>query len=100
MEGPAKVVHKPQALSHFHHVVCCMLQNVTEQVSLWEAESDRVQHQRAYLYGNFASPEMFALTLKFATNSGYMLWSNPEKQMVACKHEAHPSMREYIKSIK
>ena len=77
-----------------------LLQNVTEQVSLWEAESDRVQHQRAYLYGNFASPEMFALTLKFATDSGYMLWSNPEKQMVACKLEAHPSMREYIKSIK
>ena len=77
-----------------------LLQNVTEQVSLWEAESDRVQHQRAYLYGNFASPEMFALTLKFATDSGYMLWSNPEKQMVACKHEAHSSMRDYIKSIK
>ena len=96
------------SVSHLHHVVrlpicdCsfCLLQNVTEQVSLWEAESDRVQHQRAYLYGNFASPEMFALTLKFATDSRYMLWSNPEKQMVACKLEAHPSMREYIKSIK
>ncbi|CAL8465169.1 g4704 [Coccomyxa elongata] len=75
---------------------------VADQVRLWQADTQRVQHNSAILYDDFPSPEVFRLSAQKARALGVWLWEDPKAGMgrLAVLESGHQAMREYIKSIK
>lgn len=60
----------------------------------------RVSHQRAVLYESFPSQQIYKLAVMFAEQHGWLLWQSDEQGRFVSQADAHPQMREYIKSIK
>ncbi|KAK9917411.1 hypothetical protein WJX75_004051 [Coccomyxa subellipsoidea] len=75
---------------------------VADQVRLWQADTQRVRHDRALLYDDFPSEQVFRLSAQKARSLGVWLWEDPKAGMgrLAVQECGHEAMREYIKSIK
>ena len=69
---------------------------------LWQADTQRVQHNSAILYDDFPSPEVFRLSAQKACALGVWLWEDSKtgEGRLAVLESGHQAMREYIKSIK
>jgi hypothetical protein len=78
------------------------MQVVADQVRLWQADTQRVRHDRALLYDDFPSEQVFRLSAQKARSLGVWLWEDPKAGMgrLAVQECGHEAMREYIKSIK
>ncbi len=78
------------------------MQVVADQVRLWQADTMRVRHNRAVLYDDFPSAQVFQLSAQKARTLGVWLWEDPKAGMgrLAVQEAGHDAMREYIKSIK
>ena len=78
------------------------VQVVSDQVRLWQADTQRVRHDRAVLYDDFPSREVFAKSAARAHELGAWLWEDPGAGMgrLAVLESGHDKMREYIRSIK
>lgn len=76
------------------------MQVVADQIRLWQAEMRRVEHNKAYLYDDFESRELFLQTADHARLLGTLLWEDVEKQRLVALAEGHTQLREFIKSNK
>ena len=81
------------------HLFLCF-QVVSDQIRLWQADMQRVSHQKAVLYDAFPAPQIYKLAATFAQQHGWLLWQNDAQGRFVSQADAHPQMREYIKSIK
>ena len=72
------------------------------QVRLWQADTQRVRHDRAVLYDDFPSREVFVKSGQRARELGAWLWEDAKAGMgrLAVLESGHDKMREYIRSIK
>ena len=75
---------------------------VADQIRLWQADTQRVRHNRAVLYDDFPSTEVFFKSGQKARELGAWLWEDPKAGMgrLAVLESGHDKMREYIRSIK
>ena len=78
------------------------MQVVSDQVRLWQADTQRVRSDRAVLYDDFPSKEVFAKSCGRARELGAWLWEDAKAGMgrLAVLESGHDKMREYIRSIK
>ena len=79
-------------------MVC--MQVVSDQVRLWQADTQRVRHQKAVLYDSFPSPQIYQLAATFAQQQGWLLWKSDTQGRFVSQAVGHDQMRTYIKSIK
>ena len=75
---------------------------VADQVRLWQADTQRVRHDRAVLYDDFPAKEVFTKSCQKARELGAWLWEDAKAGMgrLAVLESGHDKMREYIRSIK
>ena len=75
---------------------------MADQVRLWQADTQRVRHDRAVLYGDFPSKQVFGQSCAKARELGAWLWEDPKagNGRLAVLESGHDKMREYIRSIK
>ena len=78
------------------------LQVVSDQIRLWQADMRRVRHNRAVLYDDFPSKQVFELSAMQARQLGCWLWEDTKAGMgrLAVLESGHDKIREYIKSVK
>lgn len=76
------------------------LQVVSDQVRLWQADTQRVRHQKAVLYDSFPTLQIYGLAANFARQHGWLLWQNDDQGRFVSQASAHDQMRTYIKTIK
>lgn len=76
------------------------LQVVSDQVRLWQADTQRVRHQRAVLYDSFPTLQVYGLAVNFARQHDWLLWQNDDQGRFVSQASAHDQMRTYIKTIK
>ena len=76
------------------------LQVVSDQIRLWQAETQRVQHFKAHLYDNFESEELFYKTAQQAKMLGTWLWQDDSRQRLVALSEGHDQTREFIRNNK
>jgi hypothetical protein len=62
-----------------------LLQNVQEQLVLWESETRRVQAESATLYSNFEDDELFLAASNHAAQLGVRLWADNSQRQFAIK---------------
>lgn len=75
-------------------------QVVSDQVRLWQADTQRVRHQKAVLYDSFPTQQVYRLAAVYAQQHGWLLWQNDEQGRFVSQAGGHDQMRTYIKSIK
>lgn len=78
----------------------CGLQVVSDQVRLWQADTQRVRHQKAVLYDSFPTLQIYGLAADFARQHGWLLWQNDDQGRFVSQASGHDQMRTYIKSIR
>jgi hypothetical protein len=66
-------------------LLCLLLQNVQEQLVLWESETRRVQAESATLYSNFEDDELFLAASNHAAQLGVRLWADNSQRQFAIK---------------
>ena len=76
------------------------LQVVSDQVRLWQADTQRVRHQTAVLYDSFPTLQKYGLAASYARQHGWLLWQNDEQGRFVSQASGHDQMRTYIKLIK
>ena len=69
---------------------------------LWQADTQRVRHDRAVLYDDFPSKDVFGRSCARARELGAWLWEDARagNGRLAVLDSGHDKMREYIRSIK
>ena len=79
-----------------------MVQVVADQVRLWQADTQRVRNDRAVLYDDFPSKDVFGKSCARARELGAWLWEDAKagNGRLAVLESGHDKMREYIRSIK
>ena len=79
-----------------------MAQVVADQVRLWQADTQRVRNDRAVLYDDFPSRDVFGKSCARARELGAWLWEDAKagNGRLAVLESGHDKMREYIRSIK
>ncbi len=79
-----------------------MAQVVADQVRLWQADTQRVRNDRAVLYDDFPSKDVFGKSCARARELGAWLWEDAKagNGRLAVLESGHDKMREYIRSIK
>lgn len=85
---------------HVLHKVPIVPEVVSDQVRLWQADTQRVRHQKAVLYDSFPTQQIYQLAATFAQNHGWLLWQNDEQGRFVSQAGGHDQMRVYIKSIR
>eukprot|EP01126_Amoeba_proteus_P003474 TRINITY_DN1115_c0_g1_i5.p1 TRINITY_DN1115_c0_g1~~TRINITY_DN1115_c0_g1_i5.p1 ORF type:complete len:357 (+),score=86.57 TRINITY_DN1115_c0_g1_i5:894-1964(+) len=89
---------------HFHpkmaRVDPGVIQTVTDQIELWASERDRISFSSGVLYDNFVNFQEFNEIRQYAMDLGVVIWENPEKRYLFVKEDAHPVIREFIKSLR
>ncbi len=94
----APCVSGPACCSQHAHTCA---QVVSDQVRLWQADTQRVRVSRAVLYDDFPSAQVFRMSAARARELGAWLWEDARGTgRLAVAAEAHEAMRDYIKSIK
>ena len=73
-------------------------QTVADQVRLWQADTRRVRHTRAYLYEAFDSPAAFAAAAAAARAAGTWLWQDDAKGRLVAAYAGHDAMRAFIRA--
>lgn len=63
------------------------LQNVQEQLMLWESETRRVTSEASYLYTNFEDQELFIASSNHAQSLGVLLWVDNQQWLLAIKRQ-------------
>ena len=86
-------------VKHVFKMQLCV-QVVSDQVRLWQADTQRVRHQKAVLYDSFPTQQIYQLAATFAQNHGWLLWQNDEQGRFVSQAGGHDQMRVYIKSIR
>jgi len=78
------------------------VQVVADQVRLWQADTQRVRHNRAVLYDDFPSTQIFRLAAQKARALGVWLWEDSTNGIgrLAVQEGGHEAMRDFIKSVK
>ncbi|KAL3151427.1 hypothetical protein ABBQ38_012436 [Trebouxia sp. C0009 RCD-2024] len=85
---------------HVLHKVPVVPEVVSDQVRLWQADTQRVRHQKAVLYDSFPTLQKYGLAVSFARQHGWLLWQNDEQGRLVSQASGHDQMRTYIKLIK
>lgn len=85
---------------HVLHKIPVVPEVVSDQVRLWQADTQRVRHQKAVLYDSFPTQQTYRLAASFAQQHGWLLWQNDEQGRFVSQVGGHDQMRTYIKSIK
>ncbi|KAL0048027.1 hypothetical protein WJX82_006028 [Trebouxia sp. C0006] len=91
---------RQHAHPHVLHKVPIVPEVVSDQVRLWQADTQRVRHQKAVLYDSFPTKQVYRLAAVFAQQHGWLLWQNDEQGRFVSQAGGHDQMRTYIKSIK
>ena len=74
---------------------------VTDQIKLWQSELQRLTPERATLYSNFESEELYRRTADFAARLDKMLLCrNDEARLLVVKPEAHEHVKAEIRLLK
>jgi hypothetical protein len=68
-----------------------LLQNVQEQLVLWESETRRVQAESAALYSNFEDDDLFLAACNHAGQLGVRLWADNSQRQFAIKRLGEPA---------
>lgn len=76
------------------------MQVVSDQIGLWEWETQRLQARRGVLYSNFESKVIFDEFVAFVERSGFGLSVSRKDQCVAVPAEAHEACKAEIRRIK
>ncbi|CAI2180774.1 17644_t:CDS:10 [Funneliformis geosporum] len=66
---------------------------VVDQIRLWEIERNRLEATEGYLYKEFRNQGDYEMVLKYATNHGFVIWSNERKRMFSVTEEGHEHVR-------
>ena len=74
------------------------LQVVSDQIRLWQAETQRVQHFKAHMYDSFESEELFHKTAEHTKLMGTWLWQDNQNQRLVAQSEGHDQTREFIRN--
>lgn len=69
---------------------------------LWQADTQRMRHDRAVVYDDFPSSLVFHLAAQKARAIGVWLWEDSKNGMgrLAVQEVGHNALRDFIKSIK
>lgn len=74
-------------------------QVVSDQLRLWERETQRVGGQPAVLYQSFELPEYFYQCVEFAKQQGTWVFDDDRDTLIA-QQDGHEAMKAFIKGIK
>eukprot|EP01127_Copromyxa_protea_P017912 TRINITY_DN5528_c0_g1_i2.p1 TRINITY_DN5528_c0_g1~~TRINITY_DN5528_c0_g1_i2.p1 ORF type:complete len:367 (-),score=55.45 TRINITY_DN5528_c0_g1_i2:38-1138(-) len=89
---------------HFHPKMSTMSPSVvdaiTTQIHLWSAERSRVNHNPGVLYDKFKDKKEFNAIRQYASDLGVLIWENTEKEFLFVQEDAHPVIRDFIRSLK
>lgn len=72
---------------------------VSDQLRLWERETQRVEGQAAVLYQAFELPDYFYRCVEYAKQQGTWLYDDDRDSLVA-RQDGHEGMKGFIKEIK
>ncbi|GAB4822210.1 hypothetical protein N2152v2_009256, partial [Parachlorella kessleri] len=74
---------------------------VTDQIKLWQSELQRLTPERATLYSNFESEELYRRTADFAARMDkVLLCRNDEARVLVVRPEAHEHVKAEIRLLK
>jgi len=60
-------------------------------------EKNRLEATAGYLFRDFNNAQDFALVLEYASELGWVMWSNKPKRMFFCRDEGKGTVIDYIK---
>ncbi|KAH7858822.1 hypothetical protein Vadar_028416 [Vaccinium darrowii] len=72
-------------------------ENVTDQIRLWESDTNRVEMTPAHLFDEFPSRDVFEAACDFAREYGGVLWEDSKKMRLVVKAEILGQMREFLR---
>lgn len=74
----------------------CCLQNVQEQLGLWEDETRRVVSESATCYSNFDDEELFRVSLATAISHETILWSNVQDRLIIIRRSGEGGCKAWL----
>ncbi len=90
----------PHIQQHPHHTIHnTHHQVVSDQLRLWERETQRVEGQGAVLYQAFERSEYFFQCVAYAKQQGTWLYDDDRDSLIA-RQDGHEGMKAFIKEIK
>lgn len=72
-------------------------ETVSDQIRLWENDSNRVQYVPACFYDDFPSLEIFVSVCTYAQDRGGLLWQDDSKKRLLVRADLHEEVRAFIR---
>jgi transcription initiation factor TFIIH subunit 4 len=69
---------------------------VTDQIRLWEKEKNRLEATTGYLFRDFNSVQDYTMVVDYASELGWVIWSNKQKGMFFCRDEGKGTVIEFV----
>lgn len=72
-------------------------ETVSDQIRLWETDSNRVNYISSYFYDDFPSKEIFESVCMFAQDRNGLVWQDSSKRRLIVQADLHEDVRAFIK---
>lgn len=82
---------------HVAQKVPSVPETVSDQIRLWETESNRVKYIPAYFYDDFPSMELFHSVCSYAQEKGGLVWQDDSKKRLVVRGDLHEEVRTFIR---
>ncbi|KAL9443520.1 hypothetical protein AB3S75_016811 [Citrus x aurantiifolia] len=74
-----------------------VLENVCDQIRLWESDLNRVEMTPGHYYDEFPSRDVFEAACDYARDRSGLLWEDSKKMRLVVNSEIHMHMREFLR---
>lgn len=82
---------------HVAQKVPSVPETVSDQIRLWESDSNRVQYVPACFYDDFPSKEIFESVCVYARDRSGLVWQDDSKRRLVVRADLHEEIRAYIR---
>ena len=73
---------------------------VSDQITFWYNEKNRIHLKDGVFYGQFNSDEDFFFLKNYAKDLDSLIWSNDSKRVMVVKKSSHDAIKKYWKQNK